>query len=74
MLNYKKMTNVPTQRNQQQQNNVDAGTGGGTAAEAGGVGLVITSNKVSLHSIAMLEKLKMLNPRGRKLIIFKPKF
>ena len=40
-----------------------------------GVGLVITLNKVSLPRIMMLEKQKMLNPKGgRKLIIFKPKF
>ena len=56
MFNYRTTTNVPTQRNPQQQDNGDADTGAGGAAEAAGVGLVITWNKVSLHRIMMLEK------------------
>ena len=38
MFNYRTMTNVPTQRNPQQQDNGDADTGAGGAAEAGGGG------------------------------------
>ena len=56
MFNYRAMTNVPTQRNPQQQDNGDAGTGAGGVAELVGVGLVITLNKVSLHRIIMLGK------------------
>ena len=35
MFNYRAMMNVPTQRNPQQQDNGDVGTGAGGAAEAG---------------------------------------
>ena len=38
MFNYRTTTNVPTQRNPQQQDNGDADTGAGGAAEAGGGG------------------------------------
>ena len=38
MLNYRTTMNVPTQRNPQQQDNGDADTGVGGAAEAGGGG------------------------------------
>ena len=38
MFNYRTTTNVPTQRNPQQQDNGDADTGAGGAAEADGGG------------------------------------
>ena len=38
MFNYRTTTNVPTQRNPEQQDNGDADTGAGGAAEAGGGG------------------------------------
>ena len=38
MFNYRTTTNVPTQRNPQQQDNGDADTGASEAAEAGGGG------------------------------------
>ena len=69
------MTNVPTQRNPQQQDNGDADTGAGGAAEAGGGGA--GDNIEQGQSAQNYDARKVKNAkskRRRKLIIFKPKF